>query len=97
MEAVHTPDQRYIIVRGRLWRASNPTLPEPIRQSLVNSLMQARRAVRLFKDDPKKLAKARSLVNRAKVLLGERGLVWWDDGLPDYNRHLVKNTPYADQ
>ena len=19
----------------------------------------------------------------------------WDDGAPDYNRHLVKNTPYA--
>jgi hypothetical protein len=22
--------------------------------------------------------------------------VWWSDGTPDYNRRLVKNTPYAD-
>jgi hypothetical protein len=31
---------------------------------------------------------------RAKVALGERGPVWWSDGAPDFNRHLVKNTPY---
>ena len=38
---------------------------------------------------------ARAKVHAAKVALGERGPVWWDDGAPDYNRHLVKNTPYA--
>jgi hypothetical protein len=27
--------------------------------------------------------------------LGERGPPWWDDGARDYNRYLVKNTPYA--
>ena len=32
----------------------------------------------------------------AKVGLGERGPVWWGDGAPDYNRHLAKNTPYAE-
>ena len=26
---------------------------------------------------------------------GERGPVWWTDGEPDWNRHLVKNSPYA--
>ena len=31
----------------------------------------------------------------AKVELGERGPVWWSDGAPDYNRHLIKNTPYG--
>jgi hypothetical protein len=25
----------------------------------------------------------------------ERGAVWWDDGAPDMNRKMVKNTPYA--
>ncbi|HLU77141.1 MAG TPA: hypothetical protein VKZ48_04445 [Burkholderiales bacterium] len=25
----------------------------------------------------------------------ERGPPWWQDGAPDFNRHLVKNTPYA--
>ena len=27
--------------------------------------------------------------------LGERGPVWWSDGAPDFNRRMVKNTPYA--
>ncbi len=31
----------------------------------------------------------------AKVALGERGPVWWDEGAPDWNRHLARNTPYA--
>jgi hypothetical protein len=22
--------------------------------------------------------------------------VWWSDGAPDWNRHLTKNTPYAE-
>ncbi len=34
------------------------------------------------------------MIHELKVALGERGPVWWDDGAPDYNRHLVKNTPY---
>jgi len=40
-----TPDGRYIVVRGRLWRRSNPNLPEAQRQALVDALMQARRRV----------------------------------------------------
>ncbi len=39
---------------------------------------------------------ARKLVDAAKHALGERGAPWWTDGSPDYNRHLAKNTPYAD-
>ena len=31
----------------------------------------------------------------AKRALGERGPVWWTNGDPNLNRHLVKNTPYA--
>jgi hypothetical protein len=41
------------------------------------------------------LKSARARVNEAKVALGERGPVWWDDGSPDYNRFKVSNTPYA--
>ena len=41
-----TPDGRYIVVRGRLWRATNPSLPEPERQRLTEALMGARRAVK---------------------------------------------------
>ena len=39
---------------------------------------------------------ARQAVDAAKIALGERGPVWWADGAPDYNRHMAKNTPYAD-
>lgn len=31
-----------------------------------------------------------------KAKLGERGPAWWTDGAPDLNRHLVKNTGYAE-
>lgn len=93
-----TPDRRYIVVRGRLWRAANPTLRAGERERLTAELMQARRAVAraLRAQDDAALLLARNDVNAAKVALGERGPVWWSDGAPDYNRHLAKNTPYAD-
>ena len=92
-----TPDGRYIVVRGRLWRRTSPNLSEPERQKLVNDLMTARRAVRdaLGTGDRTDVTKARAAVQAAKVGLGERGPVWWPDG-KDFNRHLAKNTPYAD-
>ena len=86
-------------MRSRLWRTSNPDLSETLRESLVRDLMKARRDVAAAKreNDPKLEKDARARVHEAKVALGERGPVWWDDGAPDYNRHLVKNTPYAAQ
>lgn len=83
------------MVRGRLWRRANPALDETERQRLVDELMSARRAVRDAADDEARKA-ARSRVHAAKVALGERGPVWWDDGAPDLNRHMARNTPYAD-
>ncbi|KQT87435.1 hypothetical protein [Aurantimonas sp. Leaf443] len=90
-----TPDGRYFVVRGRLWRLSNPALGEEERARLVSSLMAARRAVREAAGDPPALAKARARVDAAKRGLGERGPVWWRDGAPDLNRHMARNTPYA--
>lgn len=60
--------------------------------------MAARREVKAARavGDKQRLAAARKLVNAAKVALGERGPAWWDDGAKDFNRHLVKNTPYRD-
>ena len=86
-------------MRGRLWRTSNPHLPESLRESLVRDLMRARRDVAAAKreNDAALEKDARARVHAAKVALGERGPVWWDDGAPDYNRHLLKNTPYAAQ
>lgn len=92
-----TPDGRYFVVRGRLWRRANPALPADVRASLVKELMAARRAVAQARraGDAKGVRQARDRVDEAKVLLGERGPVWWSDGEPDYNRRLVRNTPYA--
>ncbi len=92
----HIPDGRYFVVRGRLWRLSNPELDLKKREILVQELMAARRAVRSAKGDTEALAKARAQVDTAKRALGERGPVWWADGAPDYNRRLVKGTPYAE-
>lgn len=98
MNAPLTPDGRYLIVKGRLWRTTNPGLGEQERERLVHELMDARRAVKTAKasGDEEHLAAARRDVNSAKVGLGERGPVWWTDGAEDLNRHLVKNTPYAE-
>lgn len=64
----------------------------------MHDLMSARRAVRtaLAAGDTDVLAAARRSVDKAKVGLGERGPVWWTDGSPDLNRHMARNTPYAD-
>jgi hypothetical protein len=95
---VTTPDGRYFIVRGRLWRMSNPALAPDVRQHLVARLKTARREVgtALKAKDATVDRAARQMVDEAKKALGERGSVWWSDGAPDYNRHLVKNSPYAD-
>jgi hypothetical protein len=89
-----TPDRRYFVVRGRLWRLSNPWLDPEIHERLVRELMAARRAVRDATDRKERIA-ARLKVDAAKKALGERGGVWWDDGAPDYNRRLAVDTPYA--
>jgi hypothetical protein len=94
-----TPDGRYIVVEGRagprLWRAADPSLAEEMRRELTQRLMNARRAIRDARGDQEAIARARAEVNDAKIKLGERGPVWWTDGSPDFNRRLVKNTPYA--
>ena len=96
-----TPDGRYFVVRGRLWRKANPALAPERREALVRQLMDARRALRgdatdADADAEAERAEARRRVDEAKRALGERGPVWWDDGAPDYNRRMARNTPYAD-
>ena len=92
-----TPDGRYFVVRGRLWRRANPNLSLEKRDELVRELMAARRAVKaaLKSGVAEELALARKAVDTAKIALGERGPVWWTDGAPDLNRHKVSGSPYA--
>ena len=92
-----TPDGRYFVVRGRLWRCSNPELGGAERTQLVGELMHARRAkaMAMRAGDAEAREQARAAVDAAKVALGERGPVWWTDGARDWGRVLVKNSPYA--
>lgn len=90
-----TPDGRYFVVRGRLWRKANPGLPQEERDALVRQLMDARRALRGRRSEAERRA-AREQVDKAKRALGERGPVWWADGAPDFNRRMARNTPYRD-
>ncbi|WEK61230.1 MAG: DUF3253 domain-containing protein [Candidatus Microbacterium colombiense] len=68
-----TDDGHHIIVGGRRWRATDPSIPEKLRQELVDELMAARRAVKASEPD------ARSRVHDAKTALGERGAPWWEE------------------
>lgn len=72
---LETPDGRYIIVRGRLWRKSDPSLPEETRQRLTDELMDARRDVgaALRAGDPAAERHARQRVDKAKHALGRAG------------------------
>jgi hypothetical protein len=93
-----TPGGRYFVVRGRLWRMANPGLDEAERADVVDRLMEARRAVRSARKaaDPDAEATAHRDVDEVKQALGERGPAWWDDASPDLNRHMAKNTLYAE-
>jgi hypothetical protein len=75
MDALTTPDGRYLIVRGRLWRTANPGLSAQERERLVHELMDARRAVKVAKaagssDD---LSKARRAVRLGSASGGRFG------------------------
>jgi hypothetical protein len=79
MPAERTPDGRHIVVDGRRWRASDPSLPDARRRELVRELMSARSTVGHAKrrgDRPAERA-ARARVHAAKLGLGERGTPWW--------------------
>ena len=69
-----------MIIDGRRWRATDPSIPEERRQELVNELMAARRAVGAAKraGDESAERAARDRVHAAKVALGERGPKWWE-------------------
>jgi hypothetical protein len=89
--ALVTPDGRYVVVRGRLWRRSNPALAPEEHERLTRELMQARRdkGAAMRAGDVEAREQARQRCEAAKVALGERGPVWWDDGAPDLARKMA--------
>ena len=94
-EYLHTPDGRYFIVRGRLWRLANPLLSDRARRYWIKELMRARRQIRDSWGQQDVVQLARQRVSKAKHKLGERNPPWWAGNDPDYNRKKVENSPYA--
>ncbi len=84
-------DNRYIEVKGRRWRRSDPAIPESLKAELVGELMSARRAVKAAKadGDESTLAVARARVHDAKLALGERGHPWWEPADEDALRQRL--------
>lgn len=93
-----TPDGRYHVIQGRLWRAPNPALPAEAKVRHMRELLNGRRALKTAKatGDDDAISAARRLIAGAQVGLGERGKVWWQDGAADFNRAQVRNSPYAE-
>ncbi len=67
-----TDDGHHVVVGGRRWRTTDPSIPGPLAAELRSELMAARRAVKDQGDA------ARHRVQDAKVALGERGEPWWE-------------------
>ena len=77
-------DERWLVIDGRRWRRTDPSLPEDVAARLRSHLGRARSAVRVAKrdGDDDATVDARHRVGLAKTGLGERGPRWWDDEVP---------------
>ena len=64
-----TPDGRYLVIQGRLWRAPNPALPAHAKVQCMRELLNGRRALKAAKasGDEDAIATARKQVARAQV------------------------------
>lgn len=73
-------DEHYLVIAGRRWRKTDPTIPENLRSELVHELMDARRAVHAAKlaKSAAQEQRARTRVQDAKLALGERGAKYWE-------------------
>ena len=89
-----TPDGRYFVSKGRLWRCTDPGLTDAERRPLVKELMRARAGIRTAPEA--EIPTLRARVDAAKRALGERGPVWWTDGAEDEGGRHPRNTSYAD-
>ena len=97
-EPERTADGRYVIIRGRRWRATDPAIPEEIASTLRRELMSARRAVgaALRAEDKAAERAARDRVHRTKVALGERGEPWWEQSDDERRDRWQEGVPTED-
>ena len=81
-------DDRWLIVKGRRWRRTDPILKPSVIEELKSHLGAARNAVKQAKrrGAENDLEEARRKVNIAKHGLGERGEYWWEMAIEDRER-----------
>lgn len=93
-----TPDGRYFVAGGRLFRKSNPALTPEERKRLTFELIAARSAAMHARRRQDAAASAAALdrVTAAKTALGQSGPPWWADAAPDLSRQPARGTTYAD-
>jgi hypothetical protein len=74
-------DEKWLVVNGRRWRRTDPSLPTDVVDALKSQLGRGRSGVRTAKaaGDEDAVARARQRVGLAKHGLGERGAYWWDE------------------
>jgi hypothetical protein len=78
-------DERWLVINGRRWRRTDPSLPADVVDRLKSHLGRGRSGVRKAKgaNDAEAVRRAREIVNLAKHGLGERGPYWWDEAAQD--------------
>ncbi|MBM7387178.1 hypothetical protein JOE37_000172 [Clavibacter michiganensis] len=76
-----TDDERWLVVGGRRWPRTDPSLPADLVDGLKSHLGRGRSGVGAAKrrGDDDAVAAARKRVGLAKHGLGERGPRWWDE------------------
>lgn len=73
-------DARWLVIGGRRWRRTDPSLPDDLVERLTSHLGRGRSGVRTAKraGDHDAVAAARQRVGLAKHGLDERGPRWWE-------------------
>jgi hypothetical protein len=77
----YTDDERWLVVGGRRWPRTDPSLPVDLVTALKSHLGRGRSGVGAAKrrGDDDAVAASRTRVGLAKHGLGERGPRWWDE------------------
>jgi len=76
-------DDRWLVIDGRRWRKTDPSLPADVVETLKSHLGRGRSGVRHAKGDAEATSAARRRVDLAKHGLGERGPKWWESSEED--------------
>jgi hypothetical protein len=88
-----TSDDHFVVIDGRRWRATDPSIPDTFRTELVRELMDARRAIGAANRAGADPSSDRERVQDAKLALGERGEPWWEQPTEDgFHRRIDATT-----